>query len=219
MPRSVIDSAQCHLDNRNPTPDDDVGAGYDYGSEWLNQTTQELFKCVSPANGVAVWQYEATLKDIDRVADNNADPSVFDPVTMNNYALFQLASAAANTANDSNFTFYNPGPLDPYVEITERTNKVFATFMYRGKAAWTPSMLSFVASRSNSNGLSYLRIYDFTNNQEIVEISFTQQAITLHNAMIDPDLLPMNTAVFELQARRSASNAGTAQIRAVGMYP
>lgn len=89
MPRSVIDSGQLHYYSVNPTVNDGLSAGFDYGSEWLNLVTGDMFKCVDPTDGAAVWEEHVRTADLRRIEDNNASPSVFNPVTMNNYALYQ----------------------------------------------------------------------------------------------------------------------------------
>jgi len=39
----------------NPTVNDDVDAGYSVGSEWINTSTGELYRCVDASSGAAVW--------------------------------------------------------------------------------------------------------------------------------------------------------------------
>jgi hypothetical protein len=40
----------------NPGSSNDISQGYRKGSEWLNTSTQELFKCVVDTAGAAVWE-------------------------------------------------------------------------------------------------------------------------------------------------------------------
>lgn len=39
-----------------PTTGDDSGDGYDYGSEWIDATAGDVYKCVDPSSGAAVWK-------------------------------------------------------------------------------------------------------------------------------------------------------------------
>lgn len=39
----------------NPGVTDDIAAGYEIGSEWLNTSTGKWLKCRSNASGAAVW--------------------------------------------------------------------------------------------------------------------------------------------------------------------
>lgn len=219
MPRSVIDAGQLSYHNTNPTATDDLTAGYDYGSEWVNVVEFKFFKCIDPTINAAVWHEIANVYQLNTIKDNNEDPSLFNPESMNNYALYNAVYNINKIASDGNFTFYNPGPLDPYIEIGETSYKVFASFIYRGTSFWIPSTLYLLASRSNSTGLSYLRVYDVTNSQIIIEHIFTDAVATIHIGTIVPSVLPTNTAVFEFQAKRSTRSAGKSQIRAVGLYP
>lgn len=94
MPRSVIDSGQLHYHDYDPTSSDGLSQGFDYGSEWLNKITGELFKCIDPTDGAAVWEYHVRTFDMDTIKDNNASPSVFNSTTMNNYALYQAVQTS-----------------------------------------------------------------------------------------------------------------------------
>lgn len=40
----------------NPTTDDDYSLGYRVGSQWTNISSGEIFQCVDPSNGSAVWK-------------------------------------------------------------------------------------------------------------------------------------------------------------------
>ena len=42
----------------DPTPSNDSSQGYSWGSRWLNRTSGEVFTCVNPAVGAAVWVSE-----------------------------------------------------------------------------------------------------------------------------------------------------------------
>ena len=39
-----------------PTVNDDTGAGYTYGSSWIDITNHHAYVCVDPASGAAVWE-------------------------------------------------------------------------------------------------------------------------------------------------------------------
>lgn len=60
----------------SPTSTDDASKGYQYFSRWYNSTTGELFTCVDPAVGSAVWKEEATGSGgvhVDTVDPTNTD--------------------------------------------------------------------------------------------------------------------------------------------------
>lgn len=69
-PEHTVDAAskttlmEYHNDNFtatvDPTVTDDVNAGYTTGSLWLNAVTREMFRCVDPSSGAAIW--EPTMK-------------------------------------------------------------------------------------------------------------------------------------------------------------
>lgn len=40
----------------NPGSSDSAQLGYNFGSRWLNQTSKQMFTCVDPTNGVAIWK-------------------------------------------------------------------------------------------------------------------------------------------------------------------
>lgn len=162
----------------------------------------------------------ASQLELDQVKDNNTSPTVFDPDLMNNYALYNLASEAYNAANDSNFTFFSPAGGVPYAEINSDTYSTFASFIYRGTDIWTPTKAYLIASRSKSNGFSYLRILDYSNGGNvIIEYEFTNENVMLYTDLTPLSNLPISTAIFEFQAKRDSPSSGTAQIRAVGLYP
>lgn len=162
----------------------------------------------------------ASQLELEQVQDNNAIPALFDPLLMNNYALYQLANAAYNAASDSNFSFFNPSGAVPYIEINNVTYSTFSSFIFRGTNIWTPTTVYLIASRSKATGSSFIRIVDYTNGGNIiVEHEFTEQAETLYTNISTPTNLPTGLAIFEFQARQSANQAGSPQIWAVGMYP
>lgn len=159
----------------------------------------------------------ASQTELNIVKDNQTGN--FDNVLMNNYQLWLDQNDIKNIANDSNFTFYTPGPLDPYIQVDETTYKTFASFIFRGTDIWIPSSLIAVLSRTKSVGISYLRVYDYTNANIVVEVPVTDQNIHLQSALISSANLPAGQAIFELQAYNSAANAGSIQLRALGLYP
>jgi hypothetical protein len=40
----------------NPTANDDLAAGYDVGSRWLNPVDEQMFVCTCATTGYAVWK-------------------------------------------------------------------------------------------------------------------------------------------------------------------
>ena len=47
---------KVRVDTRPPGADDDLIHGFQYFSMWLYEDTEELYVCIDPANGAAVWQ-------------------------------------------------------------------------------------------------------------------------------------------------------------------
>ena len=123
----------------DPTVDDDVDLGYDYGSFWLNKTTKKLFCCADPTDGAADWT----------VATNGSPSTAFPQFflyadqldTPNNadWAVNALAPAAADSLNNALVVRIFDDSAEEGVGFmlrvpTGATNIVF-TFMSRAEAA------------------------------------------------------------------------------------
>jgi hypothetical protein len=160
----------------------------------------------------------ASQFELDGVKDNNANPAEFVQATMNNWELWKKINETAQRANDSNFTYFNPAASKDYIEISSTTYVVVSTFIFRGTTIWTPANARVVCSRSGANGTAYIRLYDATNALQIFEYSFTHETRTM-DSVTGFSNLPVNEAIFEMQMRRSASNAGSPRIHAAGLYP
>ena len=157
----------------------------------------------------------ALQSELDGVKEDD-NPGAFVQATMNNYDLWLRVNNLNSRANDSNFTFFDPDG-DDYVEISTTAYKTFATFIFRGTSIWTPSTLELVLSRSSANGVGYVRIYDPVNNEQIVEVSFSNTAKHIVTSTSISNL-PATKVWFEFQAKRSVASAGKSRIHAAGLY-
>lgn len=160
----------------------------------------------------------ASQFELDTVKDNCTGD--FDPILMNNYALYHLANAGGqNPSNDSNFNFSHPNG-NPYITIEDSTYVTFAAFIFRGTNFWSPSSVYIIASRKRSQGSSFFRIVDYTNSGNIIiEYNFSEEDLTLHTSLPPVSNLPSGPAIFEFQAKKSANNAGDVNMWAAGLYP
>lgn len=62
----VLDTKDATVD---PTVNDDETQGYSEGSRWYNQSTSEIFECMDPTTGAAVWVTTSlTLDDLGSAA-------------------------------------------------------------------------------------------------------------------------------------------------------
>ena len=80
----------------DPTVDDDSGAGYGIGSRWYNTSTSEVFLCLDPAAGAAIWvKTSLTLDELGSLATLNSGTGAGDVRTNSqNEALFALQNAS-----------------------------------------------------------------------------------------------------------------------------
>jgi hypothetical protein len=58
----------------DPTADDDDGDGYSEGSVWINNTSDESFRCVDASTGAAIWiNTTLTTDELGTIASQNAN--------------------------------------------------------------------------------------------------------------------------------------------------
>ena len=86
----------------------------------------------------------------------------------------------------------------PYLETNNNTWDTNASWSFEGTDTVQISSMVAVLSRSSTNGTSYIRIYDATNNNTIAEISYTSSSRSIY---VDTTLanLPTTRAIFDIQ--------------------
>lgn len=217
MPRSVIDASQATIANRDPIANDDYSAGFDFGSEWINDsvTPMRFWKCTDATIGDAKWQLQATPYQLATVSDNNAGG--FNATTMNNVALYNLITNINNRANDSNPVFFDPSGND-YIEETSTSYSVRADIIYRGTDIWTPNTLIIMIARSKTDGSGDIRIWDYNNAQSICERNFTAYDKTILEFTLTSGeiaLFPNATVALEMQLKATSCKV---YLYAAGLY-
>lgn len=93
-------------------------------------------------------------------------------------------------------------PNQDYEEEEDKSWVILASFVFPGHDILNASIFEIVASRNGSVGLSACRLYDFTNNNQIayIEWSNEEKARYLDNSLTN---LPQSSpAIFEVQIKR-----------------
>ena len=103
-----------------------------------------------------------------------------------------------STGGGINFTMSDHASHD-YVANGDNTYTNIRTFIYDGSQHWLPGKFSIIASLSAST-TGYARLYDYTNNNEICEVSFTNITKGLYTT-IDLQNIPTNESIIELQTK------------------
>jgi hypothetical protein len=86
---------------RDPTANDDTNAGFDAGSNWLNVSSKEAFKCINSAVGSAVWVTTTlTLDDLGTAAAQNIGTGAGQIPILDENGDFPSVSLAVDAADD-----------------------------------------------------------------------------------------------------------------------
>lgn len=158
----------------NPTVNDDITLGYQTGSQWFNQSTSEMFVCISNADGAAVWeQTSLTIDDLGSMALQDADSVV---ITGGAIDGTPIGSTTPSTGEFSEMIVGNPGTENSGINIGgvtyESSFKVSdidgtnyaQTILHRHSTTLEPLI---VGARSNSNNNSHA---DVTAGQNVFGI-------------------------------------------------
>jgi hypothetical protein len=118
----------------------------------------------------------------------------------------QEASTKSYTDVLPNYTYVlTNADNNPYMIISSSTFKTFAAFVYEGSNVHPVSEIMAIGSRTGTSGTVYLRLYDVTNSNEIVQVTWTSedQQIITSSSLTN---IPTGQAIFEIQAREDGSN-------------
>lgn len=101
-----------------------------------------------------------------------------------------------------------------YIEVGNSTYSTIASVIFPGTDLFTPSLFKAILSRSNQSGSSAIRIFDYTNNNEIASITWTPNGKTIYttSSLLN---LPTGPATFEIQARKVSG--GKSRVHYVGI--
>lgn len=145
----------------DPTVNDDVTLGYGPGSIWINETTEESWKCITSTIGAAVWVqtsidaddlgdlafYDSTAIPVNLYITNAVTPSILLTDTTNG------ATARIGANDGTAFTgSFSAHPFDIYTDSVKAAS--FASLgngLTLGKAG-----SSFAIQQSNTNSALYL---------------------------------------------------------------
>lgn len=125
----------------NPTVNDDITLGYQTGSQWFNQSTSEMFVCISNTDGAAVWeQTSLTIDDLGSMAVQEANAVAITGGTINGTIIGGTNKAAGG-----------------FTDITATGDQTFTGTAKRIKGdlsnATRANRLSFQSSTTNGNTL------------------------------------------------------------------
>jgi hypothetical protein len=154
-----------------------------------------------------IWSTSPTL------ANDQSDSDIY--YRYGEFAKFMLDFSA--DAQDSSFVNYSAirsgltidfvlgdGTYD-YMATGSVSYSVARTFYFTGTKKWSPSMFGVIGSRDTTTTSGYVRLYDKTNTNEIVEIIWTAQDKAFYSTTALSDL-PASPAIIELQYKTSSTN-------------
>jgi len=99
--------------------------------------------------------------------------------------------------------------------ISNTTYTVVGTVIFPGTASSQPNEFKIIASRGGASGTATCRLYDLTNGSVIAEIPWS----TVDKAAYSdtPTNLPVNEAIFEIQAKKDSGSASKSYLHYVSL--
>lgn len=102
---------------RDPTPNDDTGEGYEYTSLWVNTGADRVFDCLDPTLGAAVWRqrikHEVSATRAPALTDDWTQGFAVGSMWIYNRRVWQCMDPAVDNADWLELT---PGQLPVYTE-------------------------------------------------------------------------------------------------------
>lgn len=108
--------------------------------------------------------------------------------------------------NAINFTMSDHAAHD-YVGNISTSYVTIRSFVFSGTNIWTPTKFVIIGSMSKSGATGYVRLFDYTNNNEIVVINYSAELKQIYSNE-NLSNLPSSQAIFELQLKTGTN--GTA---------
>lgn len=104
----------------------------------------------------------------------------------------------------------------PYLEINTTTPRVIVSFVFPGTHIYKPEKLKAICSRDGTVGNGIVDIYDYTNNNVVVSLTFSSDAFTYYNQgpLVN---LPLDESIFQIRAYKDTGAASKTQIHYVGL--
>lgn len=148
----------------------------------------------------------ALRSELNQVKDNQAVPTVFDPVLMNNYELYQKILEGGGAPGKNIVVSMGDANQSYWYETTKNWDAA-RVFYFGGTAALgTPSYFKIVASMTN--GYGQVRLWDVTNSQQLAIITYTANTPTVFQTGTFTNL-PSGEVVVEVQGREDPAQGGS----------
>ena len=150
-----INIANNYVATVDPTVNDDETAGYADGSYWLNTTTPEIWICVDPTTGAAVWK-----KSIDKAILSNSNRWMTASVTSSDED--EACSTAMAASPEGAVELLVNGAKVP---VGDGAKDQFCFFSSDGGT--TPKALAAIASGDKAYWMGSIANYELDENDRV----------------------------------------------------
>lgn len=119
---------------------------------------------------------------------------------MSKYEILKLWGGGIAVSRGINFTMSDHQSHD-YVANGDITYLTLRSFLYDGTTIWTPEKFSVIGSMANASAVTgYARLYDYTNNNQIIEVTWGVVNKNVYTSSVISNL-PTSPAILELQTK------------------
>jgi len=157
---------------------------------------------ISHVSDITNYESKKTLLSLDDVP-TPSNTETLKLLASTNDSIVWIDHDLTGSNSGINFTMSDHASHD-YVGTKSTSWTNIRTFIYADTTLWTPSNFLIVSSLSKNKGTAYARLFDYTNNNVIALISWTNsnKEIKINNTLNN---LPSSLSIIELQAMSSTS--------------